>query len=64
MLNKWKCPRCGKTVTEYSTICDNLNCGFERGFWRWLINWDNPGAWVLGIAWSLLVTVIAITLLR
>jgi len=49
MLNKWKCPKCGKVVTEYQTMCDSLACDGQRGFSRWLVNWDNPFAWIIGI---------------
>ena len=47
MLNKWVCPKCGKVVTKYSTICDNIDCTGQRGLLGWLVNWDNPILWVV-----------------
>ncbi len=60
MLNKWKCAKCGKVVTKYQTICDGIYCDGRRGFCRWLLNWDNPAGWCLGMSILVSVTVLVI----
>ncbi len=46
MLYKWKCPKCGKTVTKYQTICDSMSCSGVRSLFSWLVNWDNLSFWI------------------
>jgi len=62
MLRNWKCPKCGKIVTKYETVCDE--CGGERGLWGWFFNLDNIFLWltVMATAWIVAALVKALLL--
>ncbi len=64
MLKKWKCRRCGKAVTKYSTICDSFDCTEVRGFWGWLLNWDNPCIGLVVLSCLIYVAVLVAVLLQ
>lgn len=49
------CPKCGAPWGEYGTICAELDCDYERGFFKWLVT----AAWPLGL---LIVTLSGISL--
>ncbi len=48
MLNKWKCPKCHRTTTEYQSVCQGFDCDGGRNYLQWLLNIDNPALWVGG----------------
>ena len=58
MLKKWKCPKCRRVITKYSTICQYPDCDGKRGFFPWLLNIDNPFLWMWVCVIALIVWVV------
>ena len=54
MLNKWKCRKCKRITTRYQSICEHFGCDGERGFFRWLLNFDNVMLWITVVTFTLL----------
>lgn len=46
MRKGWKCPKCGKVVTKYTTICDE--CDGTRGFFNWMWGTQRWGVFLIG----------------
>lgn len=57
----WKCPKCGRTVTEYKTLCGS-SCDFEKNFFQWLFAYDNPAFYMFLISTGMLILLVTMWL--
>lgn len=49
----WRCRKCSSKIIENNVRCDN--CGCERGFWYWLLDFRNPIAWLISVSIGLVL---------
>jgi len=43
----WECPKCGHRNTKFTALCESSQCWHVRGYFRWMLNWDNPWVYLL-----------------